>query len=49
MKKITSLSLVVQLKLLKCLLKEPTHDDIIEEFYIQLSFVRYKVKLVLRF
>ena len=43
-------SLVVQLNL-KRLLKEPTHDDIIEakEFYIQLSFERYKGKLVLRF
>ena len=36
-----SLRLVVQLKL-KCLLKKPTHDDIIEakEFYKQLSFER---------
>ena len=43
-------SLVVQLKL-KCLLKKPTHDDIkAKEFYmIQLSFERYKGKLVLRF
>ena len=45
-----SSSLAVQLKL-KCLLKKPTHDDIIEakEFYIQLSFERYKGKLVLHF
>ena len=44
-----SSSLVVQLKI-KCLLKEPTHDDIIEatEVYIQESFGRYKGKLVLR-
>ena len=36
---------------LKCLLKKPTHDDIIDakEFYIQLPFERYKGKLVLRF
>ena len=42
---ITSSSFVVQLKL-KCLLKKPTHDDIIEakEFYIQQSFGRYKGK-----
>ena len=42
-------SLVVQLKL-KCLLKKPTHDDIIEakEVYIQQSFGRYKGKLLLR-
>ena len=35
----TSLNLVVRLKL-KCWLKKPTHDDIIEakEYYIQLSF-----------
>ena len=37
----------------ECLLKKPTHDDIIEakEFYIQqlLSFGRYKEKLMLRF
>ena len=47
---IKSSSLVVQLKL-KCLLKEPTHDDIIEakKFYIQLSIERYEGKLVLRF
>ena len=46
---ITSSSLVVHLKL-KCLLKKPTHDDIIEakEVYIQQSFGRYKGKLVLR-
>ena len=46
---ITSSSLVVQLKL-KCLLKKPTHDDIIDskEVYIQQSFGRYKGKLVLR-
>ena len=46
---ITSSSSVVQLKL-KCLQK-PTHDDIIEakEFYIQLSFERYKAKLALFF
>ena len=45
---ITWFSLVVQLKL-KCLLKEPTHDDIIEakEVYIQQSFGRYKGKIVL--
>ena len=44
-----SSSLVVHLKL-KCLLKEPTHDDTIEakEAYIQQSFGRYKGKLVLR-
>ena len=44
-----SSSLVVQLKL-KCLLKKPTHDDIIEakEVDIQQSFGRYKGKLVLR-
>ena len=44
-----SSSLVAQLKL-KCLLKKPTHDDIIEakEVYIQQSFGRYKGKLVLR-
>ena len=49
MEQITSSSLVVQLKL-KCLLKAPTHDDIIEakEVYIQQSFGRYKGKLVLR-
>ena len=35
---------------LKSLLKKPTHDDIIQakEVYIQLSFGRYKEKLVLR-
>ena len=35
---------------LKCLLKKPTHDDIIEakEVYIQQSFGGYKGKLVLR-
>ena len=40
---ITSSSLVVLLKL-KCLLKKPTHDDIIEakEVYIHPSFGRYK-------
>ena len=45
----TSSSLVVQLKL-KCLLKKPTHGDIIEakDFCIQQSFGRYKWKLVLR-
>ena len=45
-----SSSSVVQLKL-KCLLKKPAHDDIIEakEFYIQLSFERYTGKLVLYF
>ena len=43
-------SLVVQLKLM-CLLKKPTHSGIIEakKFYIQPSFERYKVKLVLHF
>ena len=43
-------SLVVQLKQ-NCLLKKPTHDDIMEakKFYIQLSFERHKVKLVLHF
>ena len=42
-------SLVVHLKL-KCLLKKPTHDDIIkaQEVYIQQSFGRYKRKLLLR-
>ena len=42
-------SLVVQLKL-KCLLKKPTHDNIIEakEIYTQQYFGRYKGKLVLR-
>ena len=46
---ITSSSLVVHLKL-KCLLKKPTHDDIIEakEVNIQQAFGRYKGKLVLR-
>ena len=45
-----SSSLVVQLKL-KCLLKKPTQDNIIEAkgFYIQLFFERYKRKLLLRF
>ena len=49
MEQITSSSLVVHLKL-KCLLKEPARDDIIEakEVYIQQSFERYKGKLVLR-
>ena len=48
-KQITSSSLALQLKL-KCLLKKPTHDDIIEakEVYNQQSFERYKGKLVLR-
>ena len=48
-KQITSSSLVLHLKL-KCLLKKPTHDDIIEakKVYIQQSFGRYKGKLVLR-
>ena len=46
---VKSSDLVVQLKL-KFLLMKPTHDDIIEakEVYIQLSFVRYKLKLMLR-
>ena len=41
--------LVIQIEL-KCLLMKPTHDDIIEakKIYIQLSFERYKGKLVLR-
>ena len=45
---VKSPGLVVQLKL-KCFLMKPTHDDIIEakEVYIQLSFGRYKGKLVL--
>ena len=49
MEQITSSNLVVQLKL-NGLLKEPTHDDIIEakEVYIQQSFGRYNGKLVLR-
>ena len=49
MEQITSSSLVVQLNL-KCLLKKPTHVDIVEakEVYIQQSFGRYKGKLVLR-
>ena len=49
MAQITSSSLDVQL-ILKCLLKKPTHGDIIEakEAYIQQSFGRYKGKLVLR-
>ena len=40
---------VVHLKL-KCLLKKPTHDDIIEakEVYIQQSFGWFKGKLALR-
>ena len=40
-----SSSLVVQSKL-KCLLKKPTKDDIMDskEFYIQLYFERYKGK-----
>ena len=40
---------VVHLKL-KCLLKKPTHEDIIKAkgVYIQQSFGRYKGKLVLR-
>ena len=44
-----SSDLVVELKL-KLLLMKPTHDDIIEakEIYIQLSFERYKGKLMLR-
>ena len=44
-----SSSLVVHFKL-KCLLKDPSHDDIIDakEVYIQQSFGRYKGKLVLR-
>ena len=48
MKQILSSSLVLQLKL-KCLLKKPTNDDIIEakEVYIQQAFGRYKGKLVL--
>ena len=50
MEQIMLSSLVVQLKLM-CLGKKPNHDDIIEakEFYIQLSFERYKGKLVLHF
>ena len=49
MEQITSSSSVVRLKL-KCLLKKPTHDNIIEakEVYIQQSFGRYKGNLVLR-
>ena len=48
MKQIKSSSLVSQLKL-KCLLKKPTHDYIMEAmyFYLQLSFEIYKGKLVL--
>ena len=44
-----SSNLVVHLKL-KCLLKKPTHNDIIEakEVNNQQSFGRYKGKLVLR-
>ena len=40
---------MVHLKL-KCLLKKPTHDDIIDakEVYIQQYFGRYEGKLVLR-
>ena len=36
---------------LRCFLKKPAEVDIIEakEFYIQLYFVRYKGKLVVRF
>ena len=47
---VKSSGLVVQLKL-KCLLMKPTHDDIIEakEVNIQLSFERYKGKLVCLF
>ena len=50
MDQITWSSLVVHLKL-KSLLKRPAQDDIIEakEFYKQLSFEKYKGKLVLRF
>ena len=53
---VTSSDLVVQLKL-KFDLMKPTHDDTIKakevrkrakEVYIQLSFERYKVKLMLR-
>ena len=46
---VKSSGLVVQLKL-KCCLMKRTHDGIIEanEVYIQLSFGRYKRKLVLR-
>ena len=46
---VMSSDLVVQFKL-KFLLMKQTHDDIIEakEVYIQLSFKRYKVKLMLR-
>ena len=42
-------SLAVHLKL-KCLLKKPTHDDIIKarEVYIKQSFGRYYGKFVLR-
>ena len=45
----TSLSLLVGTTV-KLLLMKPTHDDVIEakEVYIQLSFERYKVKLILR-
>ena len=48
-REITSSTLVVHLKL-KCLLKKPPHDDIIEAkvVYIQKAFERYKGKLVLR-
>ena len=46
---VKSSGLVVRLKL-KCLLMKPTHDDTIEakEVYIQMTFGRYKGKLVLR-
>ena len=49
MEQVTSSILVEHLKL-KCLLKNPTHDNIMEanEVYIQQSFGRYKGKLVLR-
>ena len=50
MEQITSSSLVVHVQLkLKCLLKKPTHDDIIQakKVYIQKSFGKYKGKLVL--
>ena len=48
-KQMTSSNLVLQLKL-KCLLKKSRSDDIIEgmEFYIQLSFERFKEQFVLR-
>ena len=46
---VKSSGLVVQLKL-KCLLMKPTHEYIIEakEVYNQLSYEKYKGKLVLR-